>query len=139
MQTPFKLNSLSLNKKPIGLTIPIAQNQNAFFAQTFTTIDQYKTNIKNLLLTVKGERRMLSTYGSDLKKRIFEQDTNLSDLIENDIESALSEWMPEVKIKSINIYKNDQNDYAFLVRLFFSLPFNAQNVEQVNLEISWGN
>lgn len=136
MQTPYKLNFLSLNKKPIGLNITLAPDQTSFFSQTFTTIDQYKTNIKHLLLTSKGERRMLTTYGSDLKKRLFEQDINLSDFIRNDIESALNDWIPEVKVQSINIYKDDKNDHSFLVKLFFTLPFNTKNIEQVDLEIS---
>ncbi|MCK9273161.1 GPW/gp25 family protein [Candidatus Gracilibacteria bacterium] len=131
MQSSFKINILDVQKKPIGISIPLTENSTTFFSQTFTTLDQYKTNIINLIMTAKGERRMFPTYGSNLKKRIFEQGVNLEETLKNDIVSAISEWMPEVTIVSIEVYQDGSNEHAFLIKVFFTVPYSEelQNVE----------
>ena len=50
----------SLDKNPdlaVGLKLPFGPGQSNF-ALNFTTVDQTKTNLMNLLLTQKGERFM---------------------------------------------------------------------------------
>ena len=130
-----KINVLDTKKVPIGISIPLTESSTAFFAQTYSTADQYKTNILNLIMTAKGERRMVPSYGSNIRKRVFEQDTNLIDVLRNDIETAFSEWMPEVTIVNLEVYKRNDNDHAFLIKLFYSLPFNSDIVYQIEAEI----
>ena len=40
----------------IGLKLPLEHNRDGFFSRTKTSVEQSKYNIKNLLLTRKGER-----------------------------------------------------------------------------------
>ena len=47
----------------IGLSLPI-QISNVAFKQNYTEIEQLKTNIKNLLLTKRGERLMNPLFGT---------------------------------------------------------------------------
>ena len=54
----------------IGITLPIQIGNNAF-NQAFTTIEQAKSNIKNLLLTNRGERVMQPEFGSGLRELLF--------------------------------------------------------------------
>ena len=42
----------------IGITLPIQRGNGGFFAQSYQTSEQVKSNIKNLILTRKGERIM---------------------------------------------------------------------------------
>ncbi len=54
----------------IGITLPL-QIGNTAFNQSFKTIDQVKTNIKNLLLTKKRERVMQPNLGSGLQELLL--------------------------------------------------------------------
>ena len=65
----------SYNDYAIGISLPI-QITNTAFQQTFTTIEQVKSNIKNLLLTKRGERIMQPTFGSGLQEVLFEPNVN---------------------------------------------------------------
>ena len=55
----------------IGITLPFRRGNNGFFAQSYRTIDQVKSNIKNLLLTSKGERLMHPNFGTGLQELLF--------------------------------------------------------------------
>ena len=50
-------DTIAYNDYAIGITLPLQIGNNAF-NQSFKTIDQVKTNIKNLLLTKIKERVM---------------------------------------------------------------------------------
>ena len=55
----------------IGITLPI-QIGNTAFNQSFKTAEQASSNIKNLLLTKRGERIMQPNFGSGLQELLFE-------------------------------------------------------------------
>ena len=50
----------------IGITLPLQKGNGGYFAQSYQTSEQVKSNIKNLILTRKGERLMHPTFGTDL-------------------------------------------------------------------------
>ena len=78
----FTENDLNPNVS-IGLQLPLGTHQDGVFKQTQTLLEQTKSNIKNLLLTVKGERLGNPTFGSDLMKAVFQQiDTDTEDQIQ---------------------------------------------------------
>ena len=61
----------------IGIDLPIRRDDglDGFFAQTSTTIEAVKNNIKNLLNTNLGERLMQPEIGMGLRNLLFEQMT----------------------------------------------------------------
>ena len=81
------LNENDLNPSVyIGLKLPLEHGSQGFFGRTQKAIEQTKYNIKNLLLTKKGERLGNPTFGSDLEKIIFEQE---GDDLENKVENLI--------------------------------------------------
>ena len=67
----------------IGLTLPLRGGNNGYFEQSYTTMEQVKSNLINLLLTIPGERYMQPTFGSNLYSHLFEQfDEFVSEQIE---------------------------------------------------------
>jgi len=91
----------------IGLSLPITIN-NIAFEQTFQTNEQVKSNIKNLLLTKKGERILQPEFGSGLHEVLFEfNNDEYSSIIESEIESAINQWLPFVTIQDIEIEQTD--------------------------------
>jgi phage baseplate assembly protein W len=92
----------------IGITLPI-QIGNTAFNQSFKTIDQVKTNIKNLLLTKKRERVMQPNLGSGLQELLFDfNDETLAQKIEQTITDAIQTWLPYVNIEEINVQQTNE-------------------------------
>ena len=91
----------SFNDYAIGISLPI-QITNTAFSQTFQTSEQVKSNIKNLLLTKKGERILQPEFGSGLQELLFEP--NVDDFegrIEDTINESLEQWLPYVTAEEI--------------------------------------
>ena len=55
----------------VGIKLPFGK-PNWLFAQSFTTEEQATSNLKNLLLTRKGERPYQPLFGSDVYSLLFE-------------------------------------------------------------------
>ena len=58
--------------KSVGLSLPIGSANNGYFAVNYTTKNQIKSNLKNLILTEPGERIANPKFGTPLRKFIFE-------------------------------------------------------------------
>ena len=118
------------NDYAIGITLPI-QIGNTAFNQSFTTIEQTKSNIKNLLLTKKYERLMQPNLGSGMQELLFEMnDEDLAQKIEDTINSSIETWLPFVVIEDISIEQTNELKDSNQVNV--SLRFRIQN--NVNLE-----
>ena len=75
----------------IGVSLPLDYGSQGFFNKTRTTLEQTRSNIRNLLLTIKGERLGNPTFGSDLMRIIFDQDAgDIVDMIEEAIRTSIS-------------------------------------------------
>ena len=101
-----KVNVTDLSEndyKILGIGINKSSNKGGIFSVNYTTLTQARENLKNLILTKKGERLLNPTFGCDIWKVLFEQlDGNL---IENQIETsildAVSIWLPYLSIDEI--------------------------------------
>ena len=114
----------------IGISLPIQIGKTAF-EQTFTTFEQIKSNIKNLLLTKRGERVMQPQFGSGLQELLFEQ--NVDDLegrIQTTIEDSISQWLPFVNIDEIDIEQT--NELRDNNRVNVSIKFRVGNSVDLN-------
>lgn len=92
-----------------GLDFPLSRGENGFFAQTFTSFDQAKANLKNLLLTKKGERIMQPEFGTGLRRLLFEPiDSQFEDKLKGTITKNVSFWLPYINIKDIEVEMTDE-------------------------------
>ena len=91
--------------RAIGVSIPF--NAGGVFNQTYSTKDQIKSNLINLLLTYKGERILAPEFGSGLNELLFEPLTeDLYPRIRNQIISNVKVYIPEITILNIEITPN---------------------------------
>lgn len=98
----------SYNDYAIGISLPL-QFDNNTFTQTFQTSEQVKSNIKNLLLTKKGERILQPEFGSGLQELLFEPSTvDFEGRIEDTINESLQQWLPYVTVEEIDIEATDE-------------------------------
>jgi phage baseplate assembly protein W len=97
----IRVNPLDLRKNiAIGVSLPFKGP----FTSTFTTKDQIKSNLINLLLTNKGERVMNPTFGCDIKNQLFENITIESEQkIINSIVDSVNLFLPEVRLLNVEI------------------------------------
>jgi phage baseplate assembly protein W len=99
----IRVNPLDLQKNiVIGVSLPF--NAVGVFNKTYSTKDQIKSNLINLLLTDKGERIMNPEFGTDLRKSLFENITNSSlELLKIKIVDAVGIFIPEIFLGDISI------------------------------------
>ena len=116
----------------IGITLPIRFGDNTF-EQSYLSKEQVKSNIKNLLITKKGERILQPEFGSNLKSLLFEP--NVDDLetkIEDTITNSLEQWLPYVAIEEIDIEasdeKKDKNKLKVLIKFKIGDDINLENL-----------
>jgi phage baseplate assembly protein W len=125
--------------KVLGISINETSNSNGAFAVNFTTINQAKSNLQNLILTKKGERLMQPEFGCDIWKILFEP------IIEGDIESKIEEtildavniWLPYLNIDTI-LFDYDDNDIdtnTIALEIQFSLKSNSSVGSSVTIDI----
>ena len=104
-----KINPLDFESNiAIGVGLPLNSDIGGF-KLNYLTEDQIHSNIRNLLLTMKGERVMHPTFGSDLYTLLFEPglQEEIHAKATSTIQSALSEWMPFVTLKGVDVESVD--------------------------------
>jgi phage baseplate assembly protein W len=105
-------SSVNYYTNPIGVTIPF-NNPNGIFFQSYTNRVQVFSNVKNLLLTAKGERYELPDFGTELRFILFENITEENDFVERirgEIISAITTWIPYVTITKLDVNLNLTED-----------------------------
>ena len=118
----------------IGLKLPFNRGRSGLFPQSETTLEQAGSNIKNLLLTAKGERVMQPDFGSRLRDLLFEQYTeDLTDRIKDAIEEAMSTWLPYIVISQVDVIQDETNPNQTKVDLDFSLNYEPNRFDSITL------
>ncbi len=113
-------NKEILIDKDIAIGIKFPFNGQRIFNSTFKTLDQTNSNIKNLLLTGRGERFQLNEFGTVLKYLLFEQQsTELKIAIDEEIRNAVNRWLPYVSIESIETNYNSPADTYITVKITY--------------------
>ncbi len=137
----FNVSDLTQNDyKVLGIGINKKSDSNGIFAVNYTTISQARENLKNLILTKKGERVMQPEFGCDIWELLFEpiSEDVISTQIENSILSAVEIWLPYINIDKI-IFDYDENDIdsnKINVEVKFSLKSNPTITESINININ---
>jgi phage baseplate assembly protein W len=109
----------------IGVSIPF--NAPQVFTQTYTTQDQIKSNIINYILTDKGERVFNPSFGSNIRKSLFENITqDLLQTLEITLNEDLSNYFPNVNFSNINITP-DYDENTISIKIEYSLYNGATN------------
>lgn len=104
------IEDLSGEKYPIGIKTPLAKGtkiKDTLFEMHYEIVDQIKDNLKNLILTRKGERLGFADFGTNIHL-VYSQDLNqdqISDFVMSEITSAVSKYMPALELE--NFYSKE--------------------------------
>ena len=130
----IRVNPLDLQKNiAIGVSLPF--NGPGVFKSTYTTKDQIKSNLVNLLLTDTGERIMNPNFGTNLKRFLFEGITDSSlDLLKNNILISILNYISEITVTNITLVPDTDNN---LVSLTIDYYLNiSQTPDQITVQFT---
>lgn len=96
----------------VGVKLPFGK-PNGLFAQSYTTEEQATSNLKNLLLTRKGERPFQPEFGSDVYSLLFENiDINLEERISETLSEDIKFWLPYIVIDNIDVQTEPDRNFV---------------------------
>ena len=115
----YSYNPIDFEKDvAVGITLPFGKN-NGLFSLSYTTEEQSISNLKNLLLTRKGERPFQPEFGSDVYSLMFEQiGPDLQNDISDTIKGDVSFWLPYIIIDDINVEVIHDRNYVSITLTF---------------------
>ena len=125
-----RVNPLDLQGNiAIGVSLPF-DGPAGPFNKTYSTADQIKSNLVNLLLTNKGERVFNPEFGADLKKALFEASVeDTYSYIRELIITNVNFFIPEVEIVEIQLLPNeDNNSISVTVRYKLKISGNSDEI-----------
>ena len=142
----FRLNPADEDDRvAVGIDLPLVKPNGAPFPQTQLTIDAAKANLKNLVLTRKGERPFHPELGTSIYDFLF--DPNISDMlvkIEEEIGSAIATWLPYIVVTDLTV-RVAETKHGFSDRfngvqisISFTLAGNRFNEESIVVVIGTG-
>ena len=130
----IRVNPLDLQGNiAIGVSLPF-NGPSGPFNSTYSTKDQIKSNLINLLLTNKGERIMNPEFGCDLGTVLFEGiNENIVETIQNLINTNVNIFVPEVQVTDILVDINTPDNNTISVTVKYKIRI-SQNADQVTVQ-----
>ena len=125
-----RVNPLDLQKNiAIGVSLPF-NGPSGPFNKTYSTKEQIKSNLINLLLTNKGERVFNPEFGADIRRVLFEGITeDTSALIQNLITTNVNYFIPEVNVVDVVVEPNeDNNSYNIILKYSLIISGTADQI-----------
>tara|TARA_R100000742_G_C4278408_1_gene101167 strand:+ start:2366 stop:2782 length:417 start_codon:yes stop_codon:yes gene_type:complete len=123
--------------KYIGIGFPLGFSNTGLFHQTKNVLEQASYNLRNLLLTSKGERVGQPDFGCDLTDVIFEQDmSKIKNKVEEIINEAVTNQLPYILINDIFVTTDKRNPNTINVQIEFSVSLQPDIFETLLLQFN---
>ena len=105
----YRINPIDLKpNKAVGVMLPLGGSP--MFKSSYTTEQQAISNLKNLLLTTKGERPFQPLFGSDIYSLLFENiQSELDSLLQESLTNDISFWLPYILLNGVEV--NSEPDF----------------------------
>ena len=134
----YRRNPLDLKpNKAIGVQLPLGGDP--LFKLSYTTEEQAISNLKNLILTRKGERPFQPQFGSDVYSLLFEQiSETLSSDLEDSLRADIKFWLPYIIIDDVSVLTLEDNNRVE-ISLKVRVTENGANTQITILVTEQGN
>ena len=125
----------------IGISLPMDHTDGSgFFPGTSTTLTQTSSNIRNLLLTNKGERVGQPEFGCGLLNVLFEpMSDDLLEDVRTEIEDSIAFWLPHVTINNIGVDRDEAEPQQLNIIIEFALTIQPTVHEVITLNFLVGD
>jgi len=142
-------DSFTRKEVDIGIKTPLSNIQEKqIFDMHSDPRDQIRDNMKNLIMTNRGERLGLYNFGADLSSLLFDfvSVENIMPEIDNRIRTSIDLYMPGIVVDEISAVELDRNEkdeinrkgmVKIRVRIVYSIP--AARVNRQGIEVTLQN
>ena len=122
------LNKGAKGKGPSADYAAAAASGKGVFESSYSTQEAVISNLKNLILTQKGERYMQPNFGTNIRSVLFENNTeDVRDLLLETIETDIQYWLPYVSLSQVDVSASD-DAHSLNIKLSFSIESLGANV-----------
>lgn len=104
-----------MGEKYINIAFPFSDddNKNYFLKMNRDGQRALKSDLIHLLLTTPGDRLYLPDFGTNLRKYLFEpNDTTNNSGIKEEIQTAISKWIPNLKVTKLTVERPEEGEYS---------------------------
>lgn len=97
----YRVDPLDLKPNTaVGVMLPLGGAP--IFKSSYTTEEQAISNLKNLLLTRKGERPFQPNFGTEIYSLLFEQiELDTTESLETSIRADIKYWLPYIIVSEL--------------------------------------
>ena len=114
-------------------TLSTTRKTGGVFSLNYTTSDQVRSNLKNLVLTSPGERPYHPNFGVGVYELLFDNATDdVLDELETRIVSQVAYWLPYVKVHDSNVTRAENNPNRVNIGITYS-SYNNIDKEVVDI------
>ena len=134
------------NNIPIGIKTPLRKGLKqgeTLFAMHFDVLDQLGDNLKNLIMTQKGERLGRGDFGTSLYQ-IYSK-TNIENpdqLAIQEISNTVETYMPQISLQDFESRKidNGPNDpIIYNINIFYTVPRISNEIRSISINLTMTN
>ena len=126
--------------RTFGIMNPIVESKTGtVFEMSIDSLQKFKSQLYTLILTNKGERPMMPTFGTQVQRTLFEPfSTNTLENIRLDIVRSVGQWIPEIIIDEVVFEDEEENQENNRINLSinYSLKVNSELSDQLQIEMS---
>ena len=130
----FLENAINLPKTPLGIKTPLekgkSQNGESLFKMHYDIENQIVDNLRNLLMTQKGERIGFSDFGTRLKEIYSDTDLTEDQVADSaliEIKNTVSKYMPSIELKQFYSERASESDKLNMSNINANRFYDIQN------------
>ena len=125
----IKIDPTEKRNKALGVIFPF--NAEAVFYSSYTTKEQVKSNLLNVLLTEPGERILKPNFGVGLRNYLFENTSNIESL-QNRINEQINTYIRGIELVNVDVIKNPDSHQLNVIVTYRVLANQTLENIQVN-------
>tara|TARA_R110001592_G_scaffold83737_4_gene248033 strand:- start:2641 stop:3102 length:462 start_codon:yes stop_codon:yes gene_type:complete len=119
-----------------AIGVPFPFDSEAVFRSTYTTAEQVKSNLLNIILTEPGERVFKPNFGVGLRSHLFENNVN-KDEITARINTQIQLHIPQIELTNVTVDKANDS-HKLYVGVFYRVRANGEN-DAIQINFSQDN
>ena len=139
---PAALNSAKAKStKLYGIRFPFGSLSEGLFLKKSSDLELIKSNLRQLILTNKGEREMLPEFGTNIKEYLMEPlDPITLNQIRLELLEAIYRYAPDVQVDKIQVFPGGESakdsSNGLNINLFCSVKENVALQFELKVELS---
>jgi phage baseplate assembly protein W len=127
--------------KSYGIRFPFGLLEDGLFLKKSSDLELIKSNLRQLILTKKGERVMLPEFGTNIKEYLMEPlDPFTLNQIRLELLEAIYRYAPDVQVDKIQVFAGGESakdsSNGLNINLFCSIKENVGLQFEVKVELS---